>query len=691
MPKSTRPLRALLCAVAAVLLLPAASAPAATTTSKYPVITKVSPKKLGIGDTMTISGKGFRKGKSKNTVVFKRDGGRAVFFKATATATKTKIRIVVPAKLLPFLLQKDGVAQSTRFRIRILAGRFGKRFTTLKASPYIGPRAVAVGTADDCDGDQIPNSSDSDDDNDLLSDSIEEGLKLDPCKRDTDGDGMSDGWEYYSALDLNGKAKPFNAAKPYPNPLFKEDGAVDNDGDGLVNLDEYTAWATFGQNKLPLNYSGGNLASAGRGPVPDGMGYMDRDRNGFLSDFERDADGDGIPNMDEDGFQQSTVRLTQSQDPNDPRFYDFGLFSEAYIQKVVEQTKDNPDSSTVCDGVNQVFFYCVDKFVKVSKVEALDWLSNDSDGDGIRDGDDDADHDDAPNMQEYMEELATPFADRHYVQLDACYPSTESRSCSVGGSDYDGDGLLNRDDLDDDNDLLPDTLERQYKMNPVNPDTDGDGVEDGFEYYSALDLNSYALPYPSKRPYPNPLDKEDAGRDFDGDTLTLEEEFQAWKYAGRSVPLRSYSDGTQRTGGGPVDDADKDVDGDGLSNFDETHGAMRIDWWTANFDTETVYPNANDLFLEPSFVDPDSDGDGIQDGADDQDHDGFTNAEEVRRPANWQTTYVSVTHDGAPSPDPYARVQPFNPCKPVYSSYCHKYAPAGYYPDTEDWASPIRP
>ena len=44
-------------------------------------------------------------------------------------------------------------------------------------------------------------------------------------------------------------------------------------------------------------------------------------------------------------------------------------------------------------------------------------------------------------------------------------------------------------------------------------------VEDGYEYQSALDLNHYPrsipLPYPGKRPYPNPLDPGDgvpAGR-----------------------------------------------------------------------------------------------------------------------------------------------------------------------------------
>ena len=87
-------------------LLPA-SANAASKGSAYPLITSVSPNKLGIGDVMTITGKNFRKGKNKNTVVFKRDGGRAVFVKAP-DATTTKLGVTVPAKLLPFLLQQEG-------------------------------------------------------------------------------------------------------------------------------------------------------------------------------------------------------------------------------------------------------------------------------------------------------------------------------------------------------------------------------------------------------------------------------------------------------------------------------------------------------------------------------------------------------------------------------------------------------
>ena len=103
------PVPRLLLLVCALMALLPASANAASKGSAYPVITSVSPTKLGIGDVMTITGKNFRKGKNKNTVVFKRDGGRAVFVKAP-DATTTKIGVTVPAKLLPFLAQEEGQA-----------------------------------------------------------------------------------------------------------------------------------------------------------------------------------------------------------------------------------------------------------------------------------------------------------------------------------------------------------------------------------------------------------------------------------------------------------------------------------------------------------------------------------------------------------------------------------------------------
>jgi hypothetical protein len=633
-------------------------------------------------------------------VVFKRDGGRAVFVKAP-DATTTKIGVTVPAKLLPFLLKSKGKRTFTRFRIRVLSKRFAKAFTAKSKSPMIGPDAIGGGTADDCDGDKIKNKVDTDDDNDLINDTLEATLGTNACVRDTDGDGESDGWEYYSALDRNGNAKPAPFAKPYPNPLDGKDADIDHDGDGLTDIQEYAAWASYGRNKLPLSYSGGNPASAGRGAPPAGQGYMDRDHNGFLSDFERDADGDGIPNMDEGG-SKDRARITKSQPADDTNYYDFGLFTLSYIDLVEKQTKD---PAPLCQGVNQVPFYCVDSAedgpIDVQKVDTLDWLSADSDGDGIRDDSDDADHDDVPNITEYLQEIAAPWGDRLYRQLDACVPNADSRFCLLGSADVDRDGIPNRDDGDDDGDGLPDALEQQYKLDPLRADSDSDGVSDGFEYWSARDLNGAAVPFPGKAPYPNALDGSDADLDFDSDGLTLKMEYQAWNYSGRPQPL-NYSDGLQRTGGTVLRDGDKDVDNDGLTNLQETTGGMRINWWTVKYNgtngpLETPYPHVTQLFAEPSFVDPDSDGDGILDGNDDQDHDGYLNWFEVTRPANWESTYTSTTFPWGVTPghtDPLARVNPYNPCKPIYSEACHGNAerkPLSYYPVDEDWFNNVTP
>jgi len=748
----------LLLALAALLaaLLPASAGAAskgATPTKLYPSIQKVAPKKAGIGDRITITGKGFRKGTNRNTVVFKRDGKRAIFVRATGTSTK-RISVLVPAKLLPMLAQKSGSAVATRFRVRVLATRFGKRYTSAKASPMIGPIPLSPkGQSNDCDADGSKNAVDRDDDNDLLTDTLEATLGTAVCTRDSDGDGMSDAWEYHSALDRNGKAKPAPTRKPYPNALDKGDALVDHDGDGLTNIEEYVAWVTLSSRlRAPdsdihtsrLTYSGGNPNSDGRGRRADAVAYMDRDGNGFLSDFERDADGDGFPNMDEDRGETTGYGVTVGQTDEDPRFYDYGLFGSLYLEKVA---KVRSEDKTLCAGINQVSFYCNDKAegskLTVAKVDPLNWVDADSDGDGIADGADDVDHDDVPNMTEYLAELASVPSERKFRQLDACVPNVDARFCLLGTIDVDADGVSNREDADDDGDLLDDTIERQVGTSPLRADTDGDRISDGYEYFSARDLNSAALPYPGKRPYPNALDADDGDIDHDGDGLTLRQEQKAWRVTGGQLPL-TYSDGQQWTGGkapasmypagsdidrnGTISDDEKDVDGDGAINWAEASGPLSSPaWWDkwvaeasnrgvgcdpVNY-VETAYKEPKYDGLD--FTNPDSDGDGLLDGADDIDHDGLTNTQEIARPADWCATYVSggpdrpghnwngtavVDQHGAPA-DPYARVQPFNPCKPVYSDACHLRAPLDYYKEIpategspgyyEDWASPIFP
>jgi hypothetical protein len=693
----------------------------------YPTVKKVTPLKAGIGDKLSLTGTSFRTGTGKNYVVFKRDGGRALFVKA-GKATSKSVQVTIPAKLLNMFLQKSGVPQPTKFRLRIMATRLAKSYTKVSMSPTISPIASAQGTSDDCDGDGVPNAKDNDDDNDLLSDSTEAQIGTDPCKRDSDGDGMSDGWEWQSAKDRNGGTYP--KTKPSPNPNDASDAAVDSDGDGLTNLEEYTAWATFGGNAFPLNYSGGNTASAGRGAPPAGQEYMDRDGNGYLSDFERDADGDGIPNMDEShglmtGNSTQLARLAINQPDFDAHVYDFGIFNSAYLALAEKQSRQDP---VRCAGINQVPYFCVDRvsggeigIINTQKVDTLDWLSADSDGDGIRDDADDVDHDGVPNMSEYMRVLTYPYSQRKLAPLDACVPSIDNPACLIGAGDIDGDGTPNAQDPDADGDGLSNVDETNVThTDPLMWDTDGDNISDAFEYWSAKDLNSGAgdLPYPGKRPYPNPLDGTDANQDFDQDGMTQAEEYRFWLASvclGRSAnkataptcnltfPM-TYSDGKQMSDAlSGVADSERDADGDGLSNWVEAHGPMSgPSWWDAYMAVdenkcttdykESTYPGPAYQGTDPA--DADTDGDGLNDGADDVDHDGWTNAQEQTRPGlftplskTWCGTYTAVGHSTPGTPDPLARMQPFNPCKPTYSRACHLHPPIGYYKG-EDWESP---
>jgi hypothetical protein len=260
--------------------------------------------------------------------------------------------------------------------------------------------------------------------------------------------------------------------------------------------------------------------------------------------------------------------------------------------------------------------------------------------------------------------------------------------------DCDGDGVLNSVETDDDNDLLDDEEEFKLKLDSCNPDFDGDGVEDGFEHQSAIDLNKGALPFPAKTSYPNPM-FNDANTDYDGDGLDLESEYRLWKYsyeksftAGRTRSL-SYSDGKQNSREEQsFSDDERDEDGDGLSNYHEDSGPMTPEWWAACYSSEPPYPIA---FVGTKPDDPDSDGDGILDGADDQDFDDVPNVKEVSRSlagnVGVQGRCATTPDQEAVAPE-HAWVNPFNPCLPNRGSRScpiHPVIGQEYPPFMTDW------
>ena len=382
-------LRPLLILIAAGLatLAPVASADAATKRTKFPSITKIDPLNLAIGETMTITGRAFLPGKNRNTIVFKRGAQRAIFAKAT-TATTRKLQVTVPEKLRPFLGKKDGADVPTKFRIRVLARRFGKRYTAFSASPTIAPAPAAPITTpvgpgspaagSDCDGDKIFDDVDQDDDNDHMSDLFEGAIKTDACKLDTDGDSLSDYWEFQSALDLNLRALPYPGKRPYPNPLFGDEN-VDYDGDGMLAWQEHAMWVTYGNMGTALNYSDGAQRS---------------DPAAGLTDDLRDVDADGLQNHVEANGPMRRSWWT--------------AFHPDEISYPVEYA--DPD-----------------------------FLDPDSDGDGRLDGADDLDHDGYANVDDY--DRSNPLPDKFDASVGAyprwvqphnpCLPDPTSITCSL--------------------------------------------------------------------------------------------------------------------------------------------------------------------------------------------------------------------------------------------------------------------
>jgi hypothetical protein len=487
-------------AALAALLVPAAAGTADAAkhkkhSAKLPVITKVKPMRAAIGDTLTITGKNFRRGVNKNTVIFMRDGGRPVFVKAAIGTTKL-LKVKLTATLARALRTKSGVPVATRFRLRVLAGKFGRAFTTTRLSPIIDPEKAPstnkppVSAPDaDCDGDGVTNRNDADDDNDLLPDTLEAGLKTDPCKADSDGDGVPDGYEYRSALDLNddeyqnkstvpaNDVLPYPGKRPYPNALDPTDANNDYDGDGLTLDEEYGLWQyTMSSEGAPydlskLTYSDGTQyslyyrdANGRRRPSQPWSTYDKHNQfvswataNGY-SDIlipvrDRLAWNDPTSPITEQTFSIFDVNLDGTPDSSSYDYDGDGYVSDDERDEDADGLSNfdethgslNPSFWTSCYTSEPPYL------IKYAGTSVTD---PDADGDGVRDGADDQDFDGFPNIMELSRTAASgrfdgkgpciapdppagqsPVYSNHpnlYGQINPfnpCLPATWSRTC----------------------------------------------------------------------------------------------------------------------------------------------------------------------------------------------------------------------------------------------------------------------
>jgi N-acetylmuramoyl-L-alanine amidase len=209
--------------------------------------------------------------------------------------------------------------------------------------------------------------------------------------------------------------------------------------------------------------------------------------------------------------------------------------------------------------------------------------------------------------------------------------------------------------LDSDGDGLPDLVEISNGFDPLNSDSDSDGVSDLEEFldeiYDPLDdwdwdgipdwlevlmgtdpfewdsdqdgLSDYdELTKTDTDPLNPDTDNDgilDGGEDLDGDGLTNSQEIERgtdpnnWDSDGDNLG----DAGEVEAGTNPIDGTNPDTDGDGVPDEDEVDS-----------DHDGI-PDADEIRNGSDPLDSDSDGDGIPDGDEDSDGDGTTDGNEV--------------------------------------------------------------
>lgn len=150
--------------------------------------------------------------------------------------------------------------------------------------------------------------------------------------------------------------------------------------------------------------------------------------------------------------------------------------------------------------------------------------------------------------------------------------------------DSDGDGIFDRDDLDDDNDGIPDAVEGDGLV-----DTDGDGIPDSLD----LDSDNDGLLDVAEGGNAD-ADLDGDGRidgDVDADGVPVNSNGAVTDSDGDGIPDSQEPNGvdisTDTDGDGILDDIDEDDDGDGVSDIDEGTGDSDGDGIPDSLDPDT--------------------------------------------------------------------------------------------------------
>jgi len=167
----------------------------------------------------------------------------------------------------------------------------------------------------------------------------------------------------------------------------------------------------------------------------------------------------------------------------------------------------------------------------------------------------------APTLREIQTRIRVSLAGYAFELNDRDVDTSRNSVHVFRGStaDLDGDGDPDFSDADVDGDDLDNAAESALGTDPRDPDTDGDGLPDGWEF--------------DNQPATDPLDPTDPDLDYDDDGLTNRQEYGNGTNAReRDSDDDGMDDGFEVAHGfDPTNatDADGDADGDGFSNLEE--------------------------------------------------------------------------------------------------------------------------
>lgn len=518
----------------------------------------------------------------------------------------------------------------------------------------------AAASRPDTDGDGRPDYRDVDADGDGLRDNLE-------TTTDTDGDGISD----YRDLDADNDGIPDviegQTGCLDSTPRNGRCDGVDSNGDGLADA------AT---DQTPPDTDGDGVIDV-RDLDTDNDGIPDRVEGGSscVDTSAANAVCDG-PDNNGDGLADNAVLLPTPDADGDgvPDYRDLDSDNDGIVD-VLEGDSDctDADGNAVCDGPDTDGDGIVNSIDDtVSFGDPTPTVPSDSDGSGGADYIDlDSNNDGTPDTIGSGCIDVSP-TDQRCDGPDSDGDGVVDNSDDFDGfgirPDLDGDGVSDRDDLDDDNDGIPDSVER-------GKDTDGDGVRDDRD----LDSDNDGLPDVAEAGHGGadnngdglidcvggfgnnglcdavetapdsgagrtpPIDTDGDGvadfRDLDSDNDGLADRIENGS-ACADNPINGVCDGGDADGDGSPNSADGS-DGNGVGGYPvppDSDGDGTPDYRDLDSDGDSIPDvvesgnGAADGDDDGRVDGPDSDGDGIQSSVDDSDGDGVVDSQDSDPP-----------------------------------------------------------